>query len=233
MNNKELKTPLKTRILFGLLAFAMLFSTVAMYLGVIMSSSSKSSSKTPASEKIKELSDKINQKEEQLAKATAPLSDKYFETLKSYKKEVKAFNATTANNEGLKTKDLQVGTGRTLKAKDTNYLAFYIGFCADETVFDSSFDDFKNPKKLKNPLGGANLIKGWMEGIDGMKLGGIRQLSIPSELAYKEQEICGKANSPLKFIVLALEEEPEIAKLNKEIRELSVELQKLYLNIAQ
>lgn len=233
MSEDYTKTPLKQRLIIGLIAFAMVASTVAMYVGVILSARSGQDSKTPASDRIEELNGLIAKKQQEIITSASPITKKYFPILKEYKKYVKAYNAKTANTAGLVTKDLKVGNGRTLKAKDENYYAFYIGFCANESIFDSSFDDFKKPTSLKPPIPGAGLIKGWMEGIHGMKLGGVRELSIPSELAYKDQEICGAKNSPIRFILITIEEDATLKKLNQELISLQTELQKLYFKIYQ
>ena len=78
-------------------------------------------------------------------------------------------------------------------------------------MFDSSFDDNNNPKSLKDPLdvtGSGSLITGWSDGLVGAKLGGVRELHIPSTLAYGDtKEICGGKNSPLYFVILPFEDE--------------------------
>ncbi len=85
---------------------------------------------------------------------------------------------TTAS--GLKYEDLKVGDGATAKSGDTATVN-YTGWLADGTKFDSSIDrgqtfDFK--------IGAGNVIKGWDEGVVGMKVNGIRLLVIPPDLAY-------------------------------------------------
>ncbi|HEY2386047.1 MAG TPA: FKBP-type peptidyl-prolyl cis-trans isomerase [Candidatus Binatia bacterium] len=57
----------------------------------------------------------------------------------------------------------------------------YTGWLADGTKFDSSHDR-KQPFKFK--LGQGQVIKGWDEGVAGMKVGGIRKLTIPPDLGY-------------------------------------------------
>lgn len=79
---------------------------------------------------------------------------------------------------GLKVWDVKAGTGAEAKAGDTVTI-HYTGWLKDGTDFDSSH---KRGEKAEFPLG--NLIKGWQEGIPGMKVGGTRRLYIPYEMAY-------------------------------------------------
>ncbi len=91
---------------------------------------------------------------------------------------------------GLQYIDIKIGTGATVKAGDT-IQAKYIGWLKSTGVkFDSSYDDNKGDKPTSftlvessetNPSG---VIKGWVEGIPGMKVGGERRLIIPAALAY-------------------------------------------------
>jgi len=145
---------------------------------------------------IKELSAKQNE----LKSASDKMSKQYFDTLASFRNKIKAYNGTSVEDAGLKTFDLKNGTGAEITDKTTSYYAYYVGWCANESVFDSSFDDAKNPKSLKEPLAVTNpnsLIAGWSEGIKGMRFGGVREIDIPSPLAYgSEREICGGKNSP-------------------------------------
>jgi FKBP-type peptidyl-prolyl cis-trans isomerase FkpA len=85
---------------------------------------------------------------------------------------------------GLKITDLKVGDGKEAKAGDT-VVVHYTGWLKDGTKFDSSHDspgDKPAPLTLKSGPGGV--IKGWVEGIPGMKVGGKRKLIIPPELGY-------------------------------------------------
>jgi FKBP-type peptidyl-prolyl cis-trans isomerase len=78
--------------------------------------------------------------------------------------------------------DLVVGTGEAAEAgKDV--VVHYVGRLADGTQFDSSR---ARNEPLDFPLGEGQMIKGWEEGLPGMKVGGTRRLTIPPELAYGE-----------------------------------------------
>jgi FKBP-type peptidyl-prolyl cis-trans isomerase FkpA len=88
-------------------------------------------------------------------------------------------NATTTAS-GLKYEDVKVGTGETATAGKT-VSVHYTGWLTDGKKFDSSKD---RGKPFEFPLGGGRVIKGWDEGVQGMKVGGVRKLTIPASLGY-------------------------------------------------
>ena len=81
---------------------------------------------------------------------------------------------------GLQYEDQQEGTGVAAKAGDTVEV-HYTGTLNDGKKFDSSRDR-NRPFAFK--LGAGQVIKGWDEGVAGMKVGGKRKLVIPSDLGY-------------------------------------------------
>jgi FKBP-type peptidyl-prolyl cis-trans isomerase FkpA len=85
---------------------------------------------------------------------------------------------TTAS--GLKYWDLKKGTGAAAKAGDS-VKVHYTGWLTDGKKFDSSLD---RGEPFAFNLGAGMVIRGWDEGVAGMKVGGKRQLHIPSELGY-------------------------------------------------
>jgi len=77
--------------------------------------------------------------------------------------------------------DLKVGTGATA-AKGKKVTVHYTGWLLEEgSKFDSSYD---RSTPFEFTLGAGNVIKGWDQGVSGMKVGGKRQLRIPPDLAY-------------------------------------------------
>ncbi len=85
-------------------------------------------------------------------------------------------------DNGLKIEDIKVGDGPEAKKGDT-VRAHYTGWLKDGTKFDSSHDHGKG-EPAEFTLRYPGLIKGWVEGVPGMKVGGKRKLIIPPELAY-------------------------------------------------
>src|SRR4051794_38873150 len=82
---------------------------------------------------------------------------------------------------GLKYEDLKAGTGGEAKKGDT-VSVHYTGWLAkDKKKFDSSHD---RNMPFTFELGAGRVIKGWDEGVAGMKVGGKRKLMIPSKLGY-------------------------------------------------
>jgi FKBP-type peptidyl-prolyl cis-trans isomerase len=88
--------------------------------------------------------------------------------------------AEVTTPSGLKYNDLTVGTGAEAKSGQT-VSVHYTGWLTDGKKFDSSVDR-KQPFEF--PLGLGRVIKGWDEGVQGMKVGGKRKLTIPAALGY-------------------------------------------------
>jgi FKBP-type peptidyl-prolyl cis-trans isomerase len=86
----------------------------------------------------------------------------------------------TTSPSGLQYRDDAVGEGREAKAGDT-VSVHYTGTLQDGSKFDSSRD---RGQPLQFPLGAGHVIKGWDEGVAGMKVGGKRTLVIPPDLGY-------------------------------------------------
>lgn len=101
--------------------------------------------------------------------------------------------------------DVKVGDGAQAKPGDI-VSVLYTGRLADGTVFDSSASHGNQP--LRFTLGAPGIIPGFQIGVNGMKVGGERLLSIPPALAYGTQDVkdaSGKvvipANSTITFSV--------------------------------
>lgn len=100
---------------------------------------------------------------------------------------------------GLKYIDQEVGTGDVAVAGKTASV-HYTGWLENGKKFDSSVD---RGQPFSFPLGAGRVIKGWDEGVQGMKVGGKRKLTIPSDLGYGSRGAGGviPANATLIFDV--------------------------------
>jgi FKBP-type peptidyl-prolyl cis-trans isomerase len=93
---------------------------------------------------------------------------------------MKVSGQPTTTASGLQYWDIVVGTGATA-APGNSVKVHYSGFLTTGQKFDSSRD---RGEPFSFPLGAGQVIKGWDEGVAGMKVGGQRQLRIPPELGY-------------------------------------------------
>lgn len=232
MEEKELKTSPKQRFFIILIAVVMLGSIIASYAAIVINGGKSSSGSTTSGiseEKIMAYEEAYENKVAELAEVTKDDFNKFIK----YKSQITAYNEASANAGGVETRDLLVGTGRTLEEDDTNYLAYYVGWCADETIFDSSLDSTTNPTAFKGILDASlGMIEGWDMGVIGMNLGGIREITIPGELAYKDQmEICGGYNKPLKFLIMAVANEDPLKSLSEELDLAHLKVQYAYYGI--
>lgn len=89
-------------------------------------------------------------------------------------------NQEVTTPSGLKYVDQVVGTGDAAAAGQ-NVSVHYTGWLENGKKFDSSVD---RGQPFSFPLGAGRVIKGWDEGVQGMKVGGKRKLTIPSDLGY-------------------------------------------------
>src|SRR5579871_4586485 len=86
-------------------------------------------------------------------------------------------------SQELKTEELQEGTGAAAAEGDAVEV-HYTGWLTDGKKFDSSKD---RGRPFGFTLGAGQVIKGWDQGVQGMKVGGKRKLTIPPELGYGSQ----------------------------------------------
>lgn len=105
---------------------------------------------------------------------------------------------TTAS--GLQYWDITVGTGATAAAGKT-VKVHYTGWLTNGKKFDSSLD---RGEPFAFSLGAGQVIKGWDEGVAGMKVGGKRQLRIPPELGYGARG-AGNAIPPNSTLIFDVE----------------------------
>ena len=86
----------------------------------------------------------------------------------------------TTTASGLQIEDLREGTGAEAKPGQ-RVTVHYVGTLTNGSKFDSSRD---RGQGFTFALGGRQVIRGWDEGVAGMKVGGLRKLTIPPDLGY-------------------------------------------------
>lgn len=114
-------------------------------------------------------------------------------------------NVPVEGFKALKVEDLEPGKGEPAKKGDT-IIVFYRGTFVDGIQFDANMDAAMKPDLEKDPFSltvGAGMIKGWNDGLVGVKEGMVRKLSVPWVQAYGENGDGGKipAKSDMIFTV--------------------------------
>ncbi|NBA96268.1 FKBP-type peptidyl-prolyl cis-trans isomerase [Pseudomonas sp. R5(2019)] len=106
-------------------------------------------------------------------------------------------------NTELTLTDLVIGDGKAV-VKGALITTQYTGWLEDGTVFDSSFE---RGKPFQCVIGTGRVIKGWDQGLMGMKVGGKRKLFVPAHLGYGERSMGAhiKPHSNLIFEIELLE----------------------------
>lgn len=103
-------------------------------------------------------------------------------------------------NKELQITDTLEGTGKTV-VKGALVICNYEGFLEDGTKFDSSFD---HGRPFQFVIGSGRVIKGWDQGLMGMKEGGKRTLHVPAHLGYGERQM-GKFITPHSNLIFYVE----------------------------
>lgn len=100
----------------------------------------------------------------------------------------------------LKTEDLAPADGQAAKAGDCLVVKYYGTLAKDGKKFD---ENFTQPTALQFQVGQGQVIKGWDDGLIGMKVGSTRRVTIPAAQAYGDQSPSPDipANSDLVFVV--------------------------------
>lgn len=206
-------TPKAQRIGILVIAVVMVVGTLGSFAMLILANDNAQKEQDRLQREYQEQLEKDQKQAEELSK-------KYYPQFSTYKSRVATFDADKVGDKVTHV-DLKKGDGEAI-TDDTKYKMYYMGWNPKGKMFDSSFaDDDKSLKPPLTHLGGGiwefaggqtgNVIPGWTEGIKGMKIGGVRELTIPSDLAYGEtgggDDI--PPNTPLKFVIMAIPDTKE------------------------
>lgn len=208
-------TKTSQRIFIWVIAIVMTVGTIAGFIAMILA---------PENQKLDQarIQQLTTEYQNQVADQAKELSSKYFTEFSSYSSRVGAFDGASVTDLGKD--DLKIGDGEPL-TKDSSFTAYYIGWNPTGEIFDQSIDG----TTLKAPFTASpgGVITGWTEGVDGMKIGGVRELTIPAAKAYGEAGQGDKIppNTPLKFVIMVIPTPKEIP--------IPTELQNYYANQVQ
>lgn len=193
----------KQRIGIIIIAVVMTVGTVGSFFVMILANNNSMADQRREQEEYdKQLAEYQKQMvkiEEEQKKEAEKLSAQYYDEFKQYESLPEPFDAGKVKS--LETEDLKEGDGQEIN-EDTRYRAYYIGWNSEGKVFDGSIEG----DRLKLPIeGGVGLIEGWVRGVEGMKIGGVRVISIPGNLAEGLAPSADiKQGAPLKFVVMAI-----------------------------
>jgi FKBP-type peptidyl-prolyl cis-trans isomerase len=112
-----------------------------------------------------------------------------------------AEGARAPQGGGLLIEDVKIGDGA-IATKGKTVSVHYTGVLTNGTKFDSSLD---RGQPIEFSLGSGMVIKGWDQGIEGMRIGGKRKLTIPPALAYGERGTPGGPIPPNATLVFDVE----------------------------
>ncbi len=200
-------TPRSQRIGIWIIAVVMTIGTIGSFAVIVLANKNEAATQSRIDELTAKYKKDTDAYQKKVDAQAAELSKKYYDDFSKYEDRPAKFDRDGVKK--LEKKDLKEGDGKKL-GKDATFTAYYIGWNPDGEVFDGSIDG----KKLKAPFTASpgGVIEGWTKGVEGMKVGGVRELTIPSDQAYGEQGSGDKIppNTPLKFVVMIIPTPKEI-----------------------
>lgn len=196
------------RIGIWTIAIAMVLGTLVSFVVMIVANDNAKLDQARLEKLMAEYQVEFEEYQGRVEKQSKELSGKYYSDFVKYQSRVGKFSDDVKE---LGKNDLKVGGGDEIK-EDSTFTAYYIGWNPSGKVFDDSIDE--ESKSLLPPLqvSPGSVIKGWTDGAVGMKVGGVRELTIPAELAYGETGSGENIppNTPLKFIIMIIPTPEEI-----------------------
>lgn len=198
------------RIGIWVIAGMMFLGTVGGFVAMMVAPGNEAKDQAAFKKAQDEYTKATDERKKKVEAQSNELSQKYYGKFSEFSSRVSAFEAGDVKE--LVKEDLVEGEGAEVK-DDTKLAVYYIGWNAKGEIFDQSIADgkLKAPLNMNGPANTA-VIQGWKEGLIGMKIGGVRELTIPANKAYGDKAQGDKipANSPLKFVVMAIEKPADI-----------------------
>ncbi len=197
------------RIGIWIIAIVMTIGTIGSFVVVALSNDNQKIDQSRGARLMSEYQAKYAEYSAKAKTQSDELSKQYFDSFNQYASLPAVFNKDDVKD--LVKTDIKVGDGLEIKEGDS-FTAYYIGWNPSGEVFDGSIDG----SVLKAPFTAepGSVIQGWSQGAVGMKVGGVRELIIPSGLAYGETGSGDKipANTPLKFVLMLIQKPDTIVQ---------------------
>lgn len=189
------------RIGIWIIAGFMAVGTIGSFAIIVLANSNDQNSQARLNELTAQYQKDTDAYQAKVDAQTKELSDKYFDKFNEYASRPSTFDKASVTE--LKKDDLAKGDGEELTEEST-FTAYYLGWTPDGNIFDGSIDGDSLKAPIKASPGGV--IEGWTKGVSGMKIGGVRELTIPSEQAYGSRGSGDSipADTPLKFVVMVI-----------------------------
>ena len=187
------------RIGIWVIAVVLTVGTIGSFFVAILANNNNQSDQKMTQSQREKLQKIFEEYQAKVKAQSDELSNKYYPTFSQYSGRVGAFNADDVKS--VSHEDLLAGDGEEIK-DGTKYSAYYIGWNPEGKIFDQSIEG----GKLKMPIQGQGLIEGWTEGVKGMKLGGVRLITINADKAYGDKGSGDliPPHTPIKFVVMAI-----------------------------
>lgn len=197
-------TTRKQRVTMWIIIIVLAGGTFMSFFAIILSNSNTTKQQNKLSQEYQTYENQVNRQ-------ATEWSNKYYTTFVKYKSLVGSFSASDAQ-KALAHTDLVVGTTGPAISEDSTYAAYYIGWTPNGQIFDSSFDSKGAALKAPLTVTPDSVISGWISGTTGMKIGGVREITIPSEQAYGSSGNGSSipANTPIKFVIMVVPVPPTI-----------------------
>lgn len=205
-------TSKRQRIFILLIAAVMVVGTLGSFAVLVLATQEDQQTASRQQEAQQEIELLQSEYQAKIDAQGRELSERYYDKFSKYGDRPAEFAIDSVDE--LKTQDLEKGSSTTID-ENTPFGTYYIGWNPDGVVFDGSLEgsSLKPPFVIDSGLAQASVIEGWKQGIKGMKIGGVRLLEIPSDLAYGEQGSGDTIppNTPIKFVVMTIEKPETIA----------------------
>ncbi len=195
------------RIAIWAIAIVLTIGTLTSFLVIVLANNNAQIDQARQQEQNAAYQKAIEEYQAKVEAQASELSGMYYEKFVQYASVVQPFEASAVTE--LSTVDLEIGEGEEI-VEGSVYSAYYIGWRPDGKIFDQSIDVDNN--KLKQPLTGGSFIEGWDQGVIGMRVGGVREITIPAAMAYGStgagEDI--PPDTPIKFIVMIIPKVEEV-----------------------